>query len=111
MPTYSVVVADQVKLGAVVEELGNMKGVGNISHGNLNILIVESTEPLNLAAVHGVERYDEIGEVTTVAAFVEGLHIRGEVVPEAELKDHPANGVTHVETPDGEIKRVAFSAV
>jgi hypothetical protein len=108
MKTYTVVVVDETKLGMVQEEIGNMAGVGNITHGNLNILIVESSQPLNLAAVHGVERYDEIG---ATADFVEGLRVRGEVVPESELKDHPADGVTHVETPEGEIKRVAFSAV
>jgi hypothetical protein len=43
--------------------------------------------------------------------LLEGLQIRGELVPANELGPNPKGGVTHVETPSGAVKRVAFSAV
>ncbi|MBY0458171.1 MAG: hypothetical protein K2V38_12585 [Gemmataceae bacterium] len=43
--------------------------------------------------------------------FIQGLRIRRELVPAAELGPHPRDGVTHIEKPNGEIERVAFSTV
>lgn len=59
---YTVIVADNANVEAVKEAIANL-GAGNIEHGNLNLLLVDSEIPLNLVAVDGVESVQEREDV------------------------------------------------
>ncbi len=59
---YVVVVADNANVEAVKDLLVNL-GATTVEHGNLNLLLVDSEVSLNLAAVDGIESYQETSEV------------------------------------------------